>query len=517
MAKNTIGQLIADSITISRASGLPILLMGNPGTGKTTHVRKWAKANGYELEILIGSRNTPEEILGYQVNNGGTALTHLNPSWWNRVQENAKKGKPTLVFVDELSVCPEVVQGSLLSLVADRENSEGEKLPEDCLIVSAANYARNLPSMMNILTPTLNRFVIVNILEGRNNLEILEEFLTEQKPIEQHNYNALSADIARKIDSDVLDFFNKLLGIYSDRKGSRGFLDFSNTDLGNIYQNSDGNVYNLMTPRTCFYLQKIVKTVVACGVLSKDEIYAWANGLIGYGTNNFPDNQQWEKFRRTVCASIYSICAKYINLQSGKDVVKISSSALTLSDKINEFLMHREGAEDLTDATAGRLVDVFIDAASKYGDVVEVAKSMENGVTQLDAAEYCSDMEALQKLLMFFKETGEQSSEIEKLVKIHQDNFFLYRSLIGESCDFVTMKDVYGESTPDRINRIVVLKLRNKALEQTEYRKAGIRATGNNVMFYLMEKDQAASDVSISTNLNKDLIEKTIVPKIKTA
>ena len=517
MAKNTIGQLIADSITISRASGLPILLMGNPGTGKTTHVRNWAKANGYELEILIGSRNTPEEILGYQVNNGGTALTHLNPSWWNRVQENAKKGKPTLVFVDELSVCPEVVQGSLLSLVADRENSEGEKLPEDCLIVSAANYARNLPSMMNILTPTLNRFVIVNILEGRNNLEILEEFLTEQKPVEQHNYIPLSADIATKIDADVRDFFKELVTTYSDRGGSRGVLDFSNTDFGNIYQNSDGNVYNLMTPRTCFYLQKIVKTVVACGILSKDEIYAWANGLIGYGTNNFPDNRQWEKFRRTVCASIYSICAKYINLQSGKDVVKTSSSALTLSDKINEFLMHREGAEDLTDVTAGGLVDVFSDAASKYGDVVEVAKSMENGVTQLDAAEYCSDMEALQKLLMFFKETCEQSLEIEKLVKIHQENFLLYCSLTGERCDLATMEDVYGKYTPKLFNKIAVIELMNKAKEQTEYKKVGIRGKGNSVLYYLMEKDQSALDGSISKNLNSDLIKKMIEPKIKTA
>lgn len=515
MANNKIGQLIDDSITLSKASGLPILLMGNPGAGKTTHVRNWAKANGYEIEVLIGSRNTPEEIMGYQVNNGGAALQHLNPGWWDRVQANAKENKPTLVFVDELSVCPEVVQGSLLSLIADRENSEGERLPDDCLIVSAANYAGNLPSMMNILTPTLNRFIIINVLENMNNLEILEEFLTEQKPVKHHKYSPLDEKVAGKIDSDVFDFFKNLLATYSDKDSARGWLDFANTDLGNVYQDSVGNVYNIMTPRSCFYLQQAVKATIACGISAKEEIAAWANGLVGHGTNNFTDNKQGEKFRKTIATSINSICSKYVKQLAGQDVEKKVSNASSLSDKIHEFMMNKEGAEDLTDAGAGGLIDVYQDAVSKYGDVIEVAKKMENGVQQLDAAAYCSDIEALQELIMFFNETETQSNEVENLVKIHQDNYYMYCTLTGVHCDLRAMNDVYGVYTPKLINKVVVLKLKDGPRTKKGYQKAGIRVSGNNWMPFGMEKNESALKVSLAKSIYKDDIVETISPTIK--
>jgi len=511
MANNKIGQIINDAITVSRYSGIPVLFMGNPGVGKTTHVRAWADANGYELEVLIGSRNTPEEIMGYQVNNGGKSLEHLNPGWWNRVMKNADEGKKTLIFVDELSVCPEVVQGSLLSLICDRENSEGEKLPEGTLIVAAANYAGNLPSMMNIISPTVNRFAIVNVLDGMNNLEILEEFLTDQPVVKQHEYAELAAEKIADIKSDVLTFFKNLLTTYSDRDSSRGWLDFHNADLGNVYQDSVGSLYNLMTPRSCSYLQRLITTCVATKITEKQVVADLANGLIGGGTNNFNDDKQGEKFRKTVANSVISLIGKHVKSTSAAEKKDFESTKL--SDQIHEFMMNRESAEDLTGSVLSGVKEIYDNAKAKYGNVIDVAQKLEN-VNQLQAAAYCADIEALQELVQFLVSNDEKYAEVENLVKIHQDNYYLYCNLIGANCDLKEMKSVYGVYTPKMVNKIVVLKLKSSARQPAGYYKAGVRISGKQWLAFKMGEDESALKVSLANSIFKDDIESTINPKI---
>ena len=57
--------------TDNERTSVPFLLMSAPGYGKTTIIKQWCEQNGYHLETLIGSRFTPEEIMGYQVNEPG--------------------------------------------------------------------------------------------------------------------------------------------------------------------------------------------------------------------------------------------------------------------------------------------------------------------------------------------------------------------------------------------------------------------------------------------------------------
>src|SRR5574344_270783 len=83
--KNKLRDLIAKSIEMSRISKLPVLFISNPGYGKTSTIQQYAEINGYHVESLIGSRFSPEEILGYHVNNGGEGLEVFQPELYGRI------------------------------------------------------------------------------------------------------------------------------------------------------------------------------------------------------------------------------------------------------------------------------------------------------------------------------------------------------------------------------------------------------------------------------------------------
>jgi hypothetical protein len=93
MEVTMIAQTVYDICELSKATKVPFLMISNPGGGKTTGVVRFAEKNGYHLEVVIGSRSTPEELLGYQVNNGGSSLEHLDSQWWSRIVEYDKKKK----------------------------------------------------------------------------------------------------------------------------------------------------------------------------------------------------------------------------------------------------------------------------------------------------------------------------------------------------------------------------------------------------------------------------------------
>ena len=135
MDAHVIRDSIELAISVSAHSGVPILFLANPGLAKSTITAGWAARNGYHLETLIGSRFTQEEILGFQVRiedktTGETYLELLEPHWYRSIIQHEKKGRPALLFLDELSTVQENVQGAMLQLVFDRTIGHGKKLPD---------------------------------------------------------------------------------------------------------------------------------------------------------------------------------------------------------------------------------------------------------------------------------------------------------------------------------------------------------------------------------------------------
>ena len=91
--------------------GLPVLLWGDPGVGKTFQIRQLASTYFDDFEELTpGARG--EGAFGVVPVPGGGYLSYPMPDWAYRIS-----GKSAVVFVDEITTAPPAVQPALLGLL----------------------------------------------------------------------------------------------------------------------------------------------------------------------------------------------------------------------------------------------------------------------------------------------------------------------------------------------------------------------------------------------------------------
>ena len=107
-------------------------------------------------------------------------MTTKNPTWYQTIINKQKEGIPCILFIDELSVCPSLVQGALYRLIFERTIGNGNTLPDDCVIISAGNFKENLPSYCDITSPSLNRFCVINLCPD-NYMDFLDEFSQDEE------------------------------------------------------------------------------------------------------------------------------------------------------------------------------------------------------------------------------------------------------------------------------------------------------------------------------------------------
>lgn len=315
----------------SEESGIPVLFVSNPGFGKTTTIEAFANIYGYEVVVLKGNSSTPEEILGYDtvdptVIQSKKEATHLQPSWFGQVRQNTINGKKTLLFLDEITTVNEYVQAALLQVVFGRKISDDNdgKLPDDCLIVAAGNYAQNLSHTMTVLPPTMNRFCIYNLafdpkidgLEFLNkysqaglsgfdpdNIDINPTFnenliaLTKMRLCNADNKDA-RAKVAKMFESGIREV---LVAQTSSKKSTTSSKQVTNIDLNyknlmNYYSESTengGELLGFVSPRTLNYLRDMAVAIYfnygTDGMQSKI-LENVVRGLVGVGfTRNGDD------------------------------------------------------------------------------------------------------------------------------------------------------------------------------------------------------------------------------------
>lgn len=308
MAKKSTNNLnvsIFAALKVSEVSRIPVLLLSNPGIGKTTTVYMFAKQRGYEVVELRGNSTTAEEVNGYDVApkdvtfDRPTAACHLRPSWFEEVLKNQEKGLKTLLFLDEITTANEFVQSALLKLIFDRTCGR-EPLPEDTLIISAGNYSSNLTSSMSLLPPVMNRFMIYNIIPTVGDLDV---FLNRYKGSaigKPENYSEeisktlAEIDANQKIVSDntysrIGELFESAIKLTCQQIISGNTkVDLSITDLQGIYNNlsTDPRVYGFISFRTLTYLRDVAISWYLCfgkeGISSSNFRNA-IDGLCGVG------------------------------------------------------------------------------------------------------------------------------------------------------------------------------------------------------------------------------------------
>lgn len=330
--------LIVSAIDLSKSSGVPLLLLGNPGIAKTTNVKYWAEKNNYNITTLIGSQRTPDEVLGYMVNTG-KELSTFTPDWYNEI---IRSEKPSILFIDELSQAPELTQGALLQLIFERKVGGNNKLPDDTLIISAANYKGNIPDYCTIQTAALNRFLIINLSYDSTD-SLLDEFLsvnTENRPI--YTQRTLTNEQVSELKSL---FKAAMIDIFDAEKEDIGEFNINNTEINNLFNPEFGTeVYNIVTGRTIHYLEKCVKSLIELGFyIDKNIVDKVVMGLIGAGSGNFKSEYSLKWWIEYTCRTIgecLSKAASYFFYQESFEEIGVTED-LTIPETINKFMNDR--------------------------------------------------------------------------------------------------------------------------------------------------------------------------------
>ena len=275
---------------------VPMWFFGNPGCAKSETVKLFAEIMGYECLDLEANSRTEEDIKGFmstpsQINEGDVfSAAIIKPDWLDQIEKNAKAGKKTLIFIDEINTLSPQVAAVLLQLIQKR-SSRNIELGRDVLIVAAGNYFENIENkQMTPMVTMLNRFCLINLTTEIEDLELsdyrYEDILSGTSDeiksykevylkkfaniIERFTDPNRDADIAsREKDSKLLmALFNKQLNIQIKRLvNDSKKLDFNEKRIANLYTESpltNGEIYNLLTLRTKDFLVELTGSFYRC-------------------------------------------------------------------------------------------------------------------------------------------------------------------------------------------------------------------------------------------------------------
>jgi len=160
---------LEDYLELAERIGIVPFLWGDPGVGKTARIEQWAKAKGYHLERLVLSQHDPTEVAGlYVVTEGARRAERAVPAWLARVLEASQEGRRTVVFFDELTTAAPTVQDTALGIFNERVVGD-VPLPEDAILVAAANPPERVQGLWELSAALANRFLHVEVqpdLEG---------------------------------------------------------------------------------------------------------------------------------------------------------------------------------------------------------------------------------------------------------------------------------------------------------------------------------------------------------------
>lgn len=131
-------------------AGVPTLLWGAPGIGKTSWLNAQFRANQTKAFTLIGSIIDPTDVGGLLTRDTDCAF-YLLPEWFRELQGGG------VLILDELSCAPPSVQAGMLRVVAERR-IHARRLPDNVLIAACANPQDQAASGYELAPPMANRF-----------------------------------------------------------------------------------------------------------------------------------------------------------------------------------------------------------------------------------------------------------------------------------------------------------------------------------------------------------------------
>ena len=142
-----------EALAVGVSTGVPVLLWGSPGTGKTSAVCALGEAMGWPVEVVIGSIREPADFGGLPVVVSGEVRL-APPAWAKRLCAEGRG----LLFLDELTTAPPAVQAAMLRIVLERVVGD-VTLPAAVRVVAAANPPEEAADGWELSPPLANRLV----------------------------------------------------------------------------------------------------------------------------------------------------------------------------------------------------------------------------------------------------------------------------------------------------------------------------------------------------------------------
>lgn len=153
------------SLEVAVDARMPVMLVGSPGTSKTAMVNALAERMGYEVIPIILSRMAETDVTGFptkgEYNDNGSSkpMTEYAPQYW---QVTALQKKKVFLFFDEYSNAQPDVRASALTIMQDRVFPNGDKFPEETVIVGAMNPTDTAADGYDLDPATSNRMMFLN-------------------------------------------------------------------------------------------------------------------------------------------------------------------------------------------------------------------------------------------------------------------------------------------------------------------------------------------------------------------
>lgn len=443
MARNNdINSQMFFALRVSEESRVPFLFMSAPGMGKSTTVELFANYAGYKMEILRGNSTSESEVMGYDVVDsapGAKSTRHLRPSWFGNVLKNAENGEKTLLFVDEITTCPEHVQAALLHLIFERKVGN-EMIPEDTFIVSAGNYSQSLGSSFGLLPPLMNRFCIFNIIPTRDDVasfilhhrgaalgnivsfndQIVAKFKSlDKKAISELPEESIMNKVWEIFEVAVNDAFQTLsVPPTSSQKstGTEAKVDIKVSDVQSIYSDVDNDdpLCGFVTCRTLSYAVKATMATWKCfgktGITS-DNFENILTGLVGLG---FVRGKNGTLNSSHIAHDFFTRISNSI-----KEVDRVVQHSATLENVINyykEFIKQNlpKSTSIITKDKAGLLMDKLKDVTNDK-TIANIDKPIDHTIFESIFAGIRASMGSLVK---FDLPTSNSSIPVAKLADV---------------------------------------------------------------------------------------------------
>ncbi len=135
--------------------GLPLLMWGPPGVGKSEIIEGIARSFRLPSEVLSpGERGEGAfGVTPVPIGDKDCVITYPRPDWVRTFEDNDGRG---VVFVDELTTAPPALQPALLGLLQARRIG-GSKLPKGVRVIGAANPPEMSAGGYDLAAPVANR------------------------------------------------------------------------------------------------------------------------------------------------------------------------------------------------------------------------------------------------------------------------------------------------------------------------------------------------------------------------